>query len=1087
MKSRLTRIQFATFLFAIFGPVCLAQFSSSVQGTIQDPSGASVPKAEVTLLNTATNVSKKTTSDDSGNYQFVSLPPASYTVSAVAPGFAPRTVSFSLETGQTLNVALGLQLVNQSQNVEVTGEAPTLNTAETRTQLTLTNQAVQTLPLSGRNLINLVTMAPGVTGLGTAAGGSPGSAVDNYGTELQVDASSNGRGSVGNMFVVDGLDITSFIRPGVLNLTPNPDSIQETSIQANTFSVAYGRASGIEMLMTTKSGSDQFHGLVSDYFTSQQLWSGTQFVHDYLPFHTNNMSANLGGPILPRHQFFGFFAIEPLWQSTAGGSLTTVESPEFVNWAQQAFPNTLGTKLLTTYQPTGGARTGVAKTALDLFPNTCGTSATSFLPCNIPVTDNAVFSSTNYRNAYQYNLRLDKYFQNDRLYGTYFKSHLNTGGPNIRPAFNSTSNYHTDSIQVNEAHTFSPSTVNEAIFGYLNVEGISPATGTFTVPSVSVTGLGSGFGNGFALGDFIQHSYHWRDVLRHVRGSHTFEAGYEGWHGEDIVYFQGPYSLPNFSFNNIVDMVQDKPYTESSLAYDPLTGKAAPGNYFFASTTAGLFFQDTWKATQHLTVNYGLRWDNTGNPYGIKNQILSNFQLGAGLTENERIANGFYAQRDNVFNHSISNVWSPRFGLAWDVAGTGKWVVRGGFGIYHDWLTLGNAENNLKGNPPGWISPTFYSGTSSPPVFSLGTNNTYPFGFTYPALPPGSLDSRGGLVGAQLAVGGNDVNMSAPNTYTYTASLEHSLGSNFVTSIGYIGQRSTNLVIGSAQTTATSYGMDINRFSGDLLQCNCTVPTRLNPSFGAITYATNGAESSYNAFYAGVRGRLTNHGYFNASYTRSRSYDNAGVYPTATNIGQYRGPSTWDAPNRFSLSWSYQFPALHGGSGFVGNLSKGWTLSGTTILQSGTPFTVYTNAAFAPTRDAAGQIIGYAPGSGDFNADGVNFDYPDVAKYTMATNRQAYLSAVFNPSVFATPSLGMGGNERVNQFRNPGFAEVDAALLKDIPLWERVKMQFRVEAFNVLNRVNLGAVDANLASGTFGRSTSQLQPRWFQFAARVFF
>jgi hypothetical protein len=1072
---------------AFFATECSAQFSASIQGRVSDPTGGSVAGAVVTLTNTATQVSDRTTSDSSGNYRFLTLPPGPYLVSGNAPGFAQVSVHLQLQTQQTLDVPLSLTLSNQSTKVDVTGEAPILNTAETRTELTLENEAVQTLPLSGRNLINLVSMAPGVTGLGTAAGGSPGSAVDNYGTELQVDASANGRGSVGNMYIIDGLDITSFIRPGVLNLTPNPDAVQETSIQTNTFSVEYGRASGLEMTMTTKSGTDTIHGLISDYFTSQQLWSGTEFTHSYQPFHTNNMSANIGGPILPHHQFFGFFAIEPLWQSNSGGSLTTVEDPAFVTWAQQNFPNTLGTKLLTTYQPTSGVRTGVAKTGSDLFPGTCGTPATALLPCSLPVTDNEVFSSTNYRNAYQYNLRLDKYFSKDRIYGTYFKSHLNTGGPNVRPAFDTTSTYHTDSIQVNETHTLSPTTVNEAVFGYLNVEGISPSTGTFTVPSVSVTGLGAGFGDGFALGDFIQHSYHWRDVLRHVHGAHSFEAGYEGWHGEDIVYFQGPYSLPNFTFNNIVDLVQDRPYQESSLAYNPLTGKPAPGNYFFAETTGGVFFQDTWKVSDRLTLNYGLRWDDTGNPYGIKGQILSNFQTGAGLTEDERIANGFYAQRGHVFNHAIDNVWSPRAGAAWDISGQGKWVLRGGFGVYHDWLTLGNAENNLKGNPPGWIAPTFYAGTGAPPVFSLGSSNKYPFGFTYPALPPGTLDSHGGLVGAQLTVGANDVNMKAPNTYTYTASLEHNFGKDLVSSVGYIGQRSNDLVTGSAQTTATSYGVDINRFSGDLIQCNCSVPTRLNPSFGPITYATNGAQSSYDAVYVGLRGRLTSGGYFNASYTHSRSYDDAEVYPTATDIHQYWGPSSWDAPNRFSLSWSYQLPGLKGGSGLLRGVVGGWTLSGTTILQSGTPFTVYTGAAFSPLRNAAGQITGYAPGSGDYNADGDNFDYPNVSSYGMLSNRQGYLNGVFGNSSFNTPTLGLEGNEKVNRFRNAGFAEVDAALLKGIPIYERLKMQIRVEGFNVFNHVNLGGIDSNLADGTFGKSTSQLQPRWFQFGARVFF
>jgi Carboxypeptidase regulatory-like domain/TonB dependent receptor len=1071
------------------GGSSFAQFSSGVRGVLQDPSGASIAKATVTLLNTTTQVSYSTTSNESGGYQFVSLPPGPYSISAAASGFATRKIDFALQTDQTLNVPISLTLATQAENVLVTTEAPVLNTDETRNELTLTTRAVETLPLSGRNLINLVTLAPGVTGLGTTAGGSPGSAVDNFSTELQVDASANGRGSVGNMYIVDGLDVTSFIRPGVLNLVPNPDAVQETSIQTNTFSVEYGRASAIQMAMTTKSGTDTYHGLVSDYFTTEQLWAGTEFIQKYHPFHTNNMSATFGGPIIPKHQFFGFFAIEPLRQSTSGGSLVTVEDPAFTTWAQQNFPNTVGTKLLTTYRPTAASINGVSQTAAQAFPGTCGTSGTGNMPCSLPVFDNALFSSSNYRHAYQYDFRIDKYFNKDRLYGTYFKGNLDTGGPSARPAFDTTSVYHTKSVQINESHTFSPTMVNEAIFGYLSIEGISPQTGNFSVPVVSVSGLGVGFGDGFAQGDFIQHSYHWRDVLHHVHGSHSFDFGYEGWYGQDIVYFQGPYSQPNFSFNNIFDLVQDAPHSEGSLAYDPLTGKPAPGNYFFVETTGGAFVQDKWKVNKNLTLNYGLRWDDFGNPQPIMGQVLSDFHLGAGSTYQQQVANGFYQQAKQEFNHSIT-AWSPRFGVAWDITGRGSWVARGGFGVYHDWLTLGNAENNLKGNPPGWIAPNFFAGTATLPVFAFGTSNHYPFGFPVPALPPGTLDTHGGLVGAQLSVGGNDENMKPENSYVYTATLERSLAKDFVASVGYMGQKSTDLVTGSSQTTVTSYGVDINRFNGDLIQCNCFVPSRLNPSFGAISFATNGAESSYNAFYAALRGRFGSRGYFNASYTRSRSYDDGGIangpYPTATNFDQYRGPSQWDAPNRLSLSWSYELPG-NSASGFMKEVVGGWTFSGTTILQSGTPFTVYTTAPFQALTDSSGRFIGFAPGSGDFNADGDNFDYPNVSSYSMPNSRRAYLNGVVNVANFPFPNFGTEGNEKVGRFRNQGFAEVNAALLKNVPITERLRVQFRFEAFNLLNRVNLAGVDPDMADGTFGKSTSQLEPRWLQIGARVIF
>ena len=167
------------------------------------------------------------------------------------------------------------------------------------------------MPVPGRNYIGLVVQAPGVSGLGTMGGGqpggagTPGSGVDNYSTETAVDASANGQGTVANKFIIDGLNVTSGIRQGVLNLTPNPDAIQETSIQVNTFSSEYGGGSSIQMASTTKSGSDEFHGLISNYYNNDSMFAKTVFMgedDEYNPFRTNNFSATIGGPIVPRKQ-----------------------------------------------------------------------------------------------------------------------------------------------------------------------------------------------------------------------------------------------------------------------------------------------------------------------------------------------------------------------------------------------------------------------------------------------------------------------------------------------------------------------------------------------------------------------------------------------------------------------------------------------------------------------------------------------------------------------------------------------------------------------------------------------------------------
>ncbi len=446
-----------------------AQFSSNLQGVVRDQSGAAVPQATVSLLNINTQVVKTATTDSAGNYYFASLAPGSYEVSATKAGFSKTTARISLQTAQTLNLPLTLTLASMRQSVQVTTTAPLLNTAETKNQLTIPNTAISTLPLAGRNMISLVTLAPGTVGTGVNAG-SPGSGVDNYSTETQVDASANGQGGVANMYVVDGLDVTSSIRPGVLNLTPDPDSIQEATVETNTFNVDYGRSSSIVMIMTSRSGTDKFHGSVSDYFTNQKFFAGTEFVHHYSPFHSNNMAGDIGGPIIPHHQLFFFFSIEPLRSSAStGNSTTTFEDPAFTAWAQQNYPNTLGTQLLSTYKPTAATVTGVSKTAADLFPTTCGTSATNNLPCDLPMIDTGIFNSTNFRNGTQWNLRIDKYFKNDRIYGNFYRTTLDFGGGSLRPAFVTTNNTYQKSLQINETHTFSPSLLNEAIFGFNRV------------------------------------------------------------------------------------------------------------------------------------------------------------------------------------------------------------------------------------------------------------------------------------------------------------------------------------------------------------------------------------------------------------------------------------------------------------------------------------------------------------------------------------------------------------------------------------------------------------------------------------------
>src|SRR5271168_4511339 len=363
------RCFFVFVLVVCSASVSFAQFSGAVTGVVQDATGAAVPKANVVLVQIGTEVTRAAVTDSNGGFNFVSLAPGAYEVSAEAGGFAKTVEKIILDTNQTLSVTLTLSLKSVATSVEVTEQAPVLNPAESRNELTLEHQAVDALPVAGRSIVGLATLAPGVTGLGTTAANAPGSGVDNYSTETTVDASANGEGQMSNMWVVDGLDVTSGIRQGILNLTPNPDSVQEMGIQVNTFSSEYSRASGLQTVMTTKSGTDQFHGFAADYYNNRNMFARTKFSpSEYLPFHGNNMSFGVGGPIIPHHQFFFFFDVEPLReeQSTNTGGVTFADPP-FVAFANANFPGTIGTGLLNTYVPAGMSNVVLSQTAQQFF------------------------------------------------------------------------------------------------------------------------------------------------------------------------------------------------------------------------------------------------------------------------------------------------------------------------------------------------------------------------------------------------------------------------------------------------------------------------------------------------------------------------------------------------------------------------------------------------------------------------------------------------------------------------------------------------------------------------------------------------
>ncbi|HXF14814.1 MAG TPA: TonB-dependent receptor [Terriglobales bacterium] len=1087
------------FLAAVFASILLlgsfanAQYNSNVQGLVLDQSGAAVAGASVSLLNVATRLENTAKTSPSGNYRFNNLQPGNYVVSAETAGFKKTEVHFTLSTDQTQGIDIHLSLASASTQITVTTEAAELDVDENRIQETLSASSVRDLPQLNRNLWDVLAVTPGVVGTGTRGPGeSPGGGADNFGTQTP-QLSANGRSYTGNLVMVDGMNVTSPVQNGNIILAPVPDAVQEASLQTNSWDAENNLGSSILIQVTTKSGTNQFHGTGSLFFTDQDLQARQEFVSPnqaFTPFARKDLVGTLGGPIIKNKTFF-FADVEKLWSTTPtaiGPSGSAVwEAPQFVAWAQQNFPGSVGSQVLNLYPATFDRANGQNQTAQVYFANkglACGTAATANIPCNLPVLDFGNFASSPYYNALQYNFRLDQYFtQNDRLYLSYYNDSFDQEQVAPRAGLQALDIMRNHYGQADFTHTFNSRLMWESGFAFASVGGANGQDADLKVPEISVNDGSQGFhiGGGWGPGEFRGPMYNWRSVISMIRGAHSIKFGFDGGHGIEHGNFTPVNVRPNFTFNNLLDLVQDKPVSESVGAYNPLTGLAGSVIFGGQSTPFGFFGQDDWKVKSNLSLTLSLRWDDYTNhsPWGNSGFQFSSLLLGPGSTFAQRVASAGVHPVPSVFAHSMTNLWSPRVGFAWDPTKTGKWSVRGGIGVYHDWVVLGQTVDQMRNNPPGVISPTFTSGGTGPqPVFALAPSGSYPFNFPLPAIPAGSLNAQGGIVGIQAGVDSLNRNFKAPMATNYVIGVEHQLPWKLVAGANYSGSHSYNGLTGT----------DVNRCAGcATLTSGGENITRLNPSFGSIDYVTNSNAGTYNAMIFSLRGNAGARGNFQASYTLShaKDYPEAGTrfdqdagqnIPDPNAYFSYFADANWDVRNRFSMSGSYNLPGLHSGIGKA--LTSGWEVTSIAAIQSGTPFWVINNLPLTA--------------GGDYNADGVGYDIPDTPSrnFTGSHSRQQYITGLFTAADFPAPTAETEGNLKRNIYRNPGLVQVDASVLKNthIPwMGEQGNLQFRFDFLNVFNHVNLGSVDNFMGDANFGRVTTALSARQLQLGARISF
>jgi hypothetical protein len=1091
-------------LCAIASPA-YAQFNSGFTGVVVEQSGAVVPGARITATNQSTGVSQFTVSSDSGSFRIPSLPEGRYTIAVEAKGFkAWSQKDVQLESNEVKTIYPTLVLPTQNEVVEVSEAVAAVETDRSDTSRELSETTIETAPLLGRNVYtSMIQLAPGITGSGMPSGGATGSGSNNndsFEQEQAYQINAAGQRQDSNEYDVDGSSMNSASRDGVVNLAPEPDTIESIRVSGATFDASKGRYSGAWVQVYTKSGSNEFHGNVSEYHTDNDLTARTIFqfctpgetgCRAIPAFRRNEFGGTFGGPILKNKLFF-FVSAFGLLSSNAATDVQAVETPQFVQFVEQNFPSNIATTFFKA-APVGSTPplTDVLTVAQVEAANPGFYPSTAF-PAGLPAVGIGYFSQSLAHNAYQWHVRLDYNITNrDRLFFDLFRTFSDSQTEDPRPIYRVLIPNYGFFAKVDWTHTFSPTLLNEAGFTIHRAIGSNPsAVNNQELPNAFITG--AGYFSQWGPAGWVHENFNWHDVLTWTHGKHTISAGFDFDRHHDDDNFTSPLVRPSFNFANLIDFAQDGVYSQSGPAIQVSSSTLATNLYqVLRWNYMGLYGQDDWKITKRFTLNLGLRYDYFGH-WGNYHNSTTPFPLftpGAGSSFAEQVTNGVMevhgGQEAYVTENRPQGV-SPRVGFGWDVFGNGKMSVRGGYGLYYNNVADGSWSFQSRANPPVWASPSFGLYNTTHP-FSYGLGNSQGLGW---AIPNVSFETNaaGGIVGLPVLTSGVQPDVDQPRTHVWMLGIQKDLGHGVTVEVDYNGSHSDHLYV---QT-------DVNRFPGDLI-LNGGIQTRLNPSFGPIIYGrTIGiADGNYGSLM--VSKRMSHSWQLRGIYTFGKATDDIssndnGSYSNTSesvinslNVSSQHGLSDYDVAQRFTMDSLVMLPSpFKEGMGNV--ILGGWRFSTILVLQGGLPFTVYTSAPFNPILSPSGAVIGLKPGSGDYNADGYDFDVPNrpPAGTVKTGNRTDFINGFAAASAFPIPALGSEGNLGRNTYFGPGMANINVQFAK-VFTWERYSLEFRADIFNLFNRVNLTNPISDLSSSQFGMSTSQNLPRATQFGLHLNF
>ena len=1045
--------------------------AASLTGTVSDPSGAVIPGASVTVEELSTGTKQTTQTNRDGIFLAPLLPPGIYDLTISKQGFTTANRSgIELQINQKANIDFTLHVGAVGQTVQVSGSSPLLETQSVGLGTVIGSREVLDLPLNGRQFTQLLQLAPGTVPISVSQGNAP-----HFGGGSIVP-SINGGSNRSNLFFIDGMYATDPFFTG-FSISPSIDAIRTFQEQTHATDAQYGQSVGGTINVATKAGTNHFHGDAYEFFRNQNLDAIPYFNTSNTPYRLNNFGGTVGGPILKNKLFF-FGYYEGFRQTLAANNFSILPTPQELGGDFSALlPNTVIYDP-TTYNPATNTTQPFLGNIIPTNRLNQGVLAAikEYVPA-IPTT--APPDSTNYVNTAnstntqnQWSIRSDyNVGAKDLVYGHVIISNATNNSPTALPTNAFITGFNGKNVGGSWIHTFSPSLVSDITGGWNYINGPQ----TFNQPNASQVFTTGGFSAGFTANPggiqvpmipgqhpsgFFNINSGWGpigpDNLGQVSGNISKQAGrhalkfgaayyfmgmYTNWAENDENYNQQATWNPCASLNASGACVGGGGNSLASMLLGlPVSAGRQLGNagVNLRDRIAGIYAQDSWKVSNKIQINYGMRWDYTA-PVTETNNRLSGFDIwthqwyipkGDTDTPSGPLPPGVIISPRNTITHPDYTNFSPRFGF--DYLVLPKTLIRGGVGVFYDnWSGAFQAAQNARGAWPSGASQNVNNLNIA--GITPGATAQNPFGTLQPLEPATPFPAGGGFL---------DTRWKNAYSWQWNLEIQQQLSNSSVFSVAYVGSSTSRGPIQVPFNVSTKLG-----------------PTQVLPfpnmsQFGMIQSISH---MNYNAFQSKYERRYSNGLAVTGAFTYSKSID-AGCedywegcnIQDPYNLRSNRSNSSLDVPVVLTVSAVYQLPFGKGKQfateGPASRLLGGWQLNGILSARSGTPFTVT-----------------------------INFDNANANGGTQRPNQignpqgPKTLQEWFNTKAFAVAPQYTYGNTGRNSLFGPRYTDLDTSLFRSFQLPKNESLESRFEFFNVLNHPQFSNPDGTLEDATFGQ------------------